>query len=194
MNKRSSVFMQKLHPSILLIISALLLSSRKNGQLPLDHLYVKYKKDKVIISKLKSFETKGYGNILDNAHLSPRKITEEAKKYLGVKHCMGGRTQKCLDCSGLLLVVFKKFNVDLPHISEEQARYGQIIGEHHKLRKGDLVFFKDTYKSDRLITHSGIMLDKNTFIHTSSKNGVMISKIEGDPYWEQKFILGTRIF
>jgi len=81
----------------------------------------------------------------------------------------------------------------LPHNSEEQARYGKIITVKDELKKGDLVFFIRSYKTQRFITHSGIYLGNNEFIHTSSTNGVTITSLD-DSWWKEKFIFGTRVF
>lgn len=124
---------------------------------------------------------------------SPDEIIETARQYLGVPHCMGGTTRKCMDCSGLLVTVFAKYGIQLPHNSEEQARYGKKIDAMNELKKGDLVFFIRTYRTDHFITHSGIYVGDNKFIHTSSTNGVRITSLS-DPYWKQRFVFGTRVF
>ena len=143
--------------------------------------------------KLKDFMNAGTEKGIDTHNTSANEIIKTAQKYLGVPHCMGGTTMKCLDCSGLLVVVFAKNGINLPHNSEEQARYGKIIAEMDELIKGDLVFFIRSYKTRSLITHSGIYLGNNNFIHTSSKNGVIITSLN-DPWWKEKFIFGTRLF
>jgi cell wall-associated NlpC family hydrolase len=98
-----------------------------------------------------------------------------------------------MDCSGLLVTVFGTYNIYLPHNSEEQARFGDIITKKDKLTKGDLVFFIKSYKTNRFITHSGLYVGENRFIHTSSSKGVTITSLY-DPWWNNKFIFGTRIF
>ena len=143
--------------------------------------------------KLKDFMNGGAEKVINTHNISANEIIKTAQKYLGVTHCMGGTTMKCLDCSGLLVVVFAKNGINLPHNSEEQARYGKIIAEMDELIKGDLVFFIRSYKTRSLITHSGIYLGNNNFIHTSSKNGVIITSLN-DPWWKEKFIFGTRLF
>jgi len=143
--------------------------------------------------KLKDFMNAGAEKVINTHNISANEIIKTAQKYLGVPHCMGGTTMKCLDCSGLLVVVFAKNGINLPHNSEEQARYGRIIAAMDELIKGDLVFFIRSYKTRSLITHSGIYLGNNNFIHTSSKNGVIITSLN-DPWWKEKFIFGTRVF
>ena len=142
--------------------------------------------------QLRDFMDAGTERMLNTNNTRPDKIINTARKYLGVPHCMGGRTMKCMDCSGLLVTVFAKYRIYLPHNSEEQARYGKIIYGMDKLRKGDLVFFIRSYETDNFITHSGIYIGNNEFIHTSSKKGVTITLLS-DPYWNEKFIFGTRI-
>jgi cell wall-associated NlpC family hydrolase len=77
--------------------------------------------------KLNDFLAAGIEKDINTQTASADKIIETAEKYLGVPHCMGGTTMKCLDCSGLLVTVFARLGINLPHNSEEQARYGKII-------------------------------------------------------------------
>lgn len=143
--------------------------------------------------ELKEFINSGTEKQINTRNTSADDIIRTAKKYLGVPHCMGGTTIKCMDCSGLLVTVFATHGIQLPHNSEEQARYGNIIAGMNDLKKGDLVFFIRSYKTDSFITHSGIYLGNSQFIHTSSKKGVTITSLN-DPWWKEKFVFGTRLF
>jgi cell wall-associated NlpC family hydrolase len=143
--------------------------------------------------KLKVFLASGTEKVINTHNTSADEIIKTARQYLGVPHCMGGTTIKCIDCSGLLAAVFARHGIHLPHNSEEQARYGKIITEMDKLNKGDLVFFIRSYRTHYFITHSGICIGNNKFIHTSSKSGVTITSLN-DPWWNEKFIFGTRVF
>jgi hypothetical protein len=143
--------------------------------------------------QLNEFMDAGVEKPLDTGSVTPDEIISTARRYLGVPHCMGGKTMKCIDCSGLLAVVFASHAIQLPHNSEEQARYGKIIGERKNLKKGDLVFFVRTYKTGRFITHSGIYTGDRKFIHTSTSMGVTITSLD-DPWWKGKYLFGTRIF
>jgi cell wall-associated NlpC family hydrolase len=133
----------------------------------------------------------GTGKKINTHNVDADEIILTAKKYIGVPHCMGGTTMKCIDCSGLILSVFAKHGINLPHSSEEQAKFGKIISVKDKLIKGDLVFFVRSYRTNDLITHTGIYLGNNNFIHTSTKKGVTITSLS-DPWWKEKFIFGTR--
>jgi len=143
--------------------------------------------------QLDEFMEAGVEKPLDTHTVTPDEIINTARRYLGVPHCMGGKTMKCIDCSGLLAVVFASHGAQLPHSSEEQARYGKIISERESLKKGDLVFFIRTYSTSRFITHSGIYLGDNKFIHTSTSLGVTITSLD-DPWWNERYLFATRVF
>ncbi len=130
---------------------------------------------------------------LNTHNTSPDEIIETAQQYLGVPHCMGGTTMKCIDCSGLLMAVFAKKGIQLPHNSQDQSMYGRKIGAMNELKRGDLVFFNRSYNTNHYITHSGIYIGDNKFIHTSSRIGVTITSLN-DPYWKMRFVFGRRVF
>ena len=143
--------------------------------------------------ELKTFIDSGTGKDLETAKTSPTDIIKTAKTYLGTPHCMGGHTKKCTDCSGFVMAVFAEHGISLPHNSQEQARFGKPIYDKSKLQTGDLVFFINTYKTNNYITHAGIYLGNNEFIHASSSNGVTITSLDNN-WWQDKFVFGTRVF
>jgi len=143
--------------------------------------------------KLNDFMNAGCEKRINTHSTDADEIIKTAQKFLGVPHCMGGTTMKCMDCSGLLVTVFARYGIHLPHNAEEQARYGKIISGMDRLIKGDLVFFIRTYETHRFITHSGIYIGNNKFIHASSSKGVTITSLD-DPWWNEKFIFATRVF
>jgi len=121
-------------------------------------------------------------------------IIATAKSFLGTPHSSGGLSKSGIDCSGLVYTAFKSHcSKDLPRVAQEMARWGTIISSLNNLKKGDLVFFTGTYNTSKFITHVGIYLGNNNFIHTSSSKGVSINSIKGSSYWESKFVYGTRI-
>jgi lipoprotein Spr len=144
-------------------------------------------------NKLKKFLDSGTGKPIDVKNTTPDEIISTARLYIGTPHCMGGTTRKCIDCSGLILVVFAKYGIHLPHNSQEQARYGKKISRMEDLRKGDLVFYKNSYKTANYITHSAIYVGDNKMIHASANSGVILTSLD-DKYWYPKFVFGTRIF
>ncbi len=143
--------------------------------------------------ELKKFMEQGFEKPLNTSATTANAIIKTAQKYLGVPHCMGGTTSKCMDCSGLLYTTFKTHGIKFPHSSEEQARYGKYIPDRSQLKRGDLVFFVRSYKTSKYITHSGIYLGGGEFIHASSSRGVTITSLS-NTWWSERFIFATRIF
>jgi len=147
----------------------------------------------LINSEMKAFLKGGAEKKLDTGRKKPKHIIRTAEKFIGTPHCMGGTTRKCMDCSGLTHVSFAAHKISIPHNSQEQARFGRIIYNRNDLEKGDLVFFTKSYNTSDYITHVGIYLGNNKFIHVSSSSGVIETPID-NPWWNQRFVFGTRIF
>ena len=120
-------------------------------------------------------------------------IIEYAESLLGTPHVMGGYSRSGLDCSGLVKLAHAQFDVELPRSSNDQGRYGTILSPDEELKRGDLVFFHSTYATPNLITHSGIYLGENKFIHTSSSRGVSISALLDSGYWQDHYLFATRL-
>ena len=144
-------------------------------------------------AEMQSFAKGGVERELKTGRTKPKKIIKTAERYLGTPHCMGGTTKKCLDCSGLTYVAFSKHKIILPRNSQEQARYGRLIFNPGDLKKGDLVFFTKSYTTSAFITHVGIYMGNNSFIHASTSNGVVVTPFD-NPWWSQRFVFGTRNF
>lgn len=142
--------------------------------------------------KLKDFRKNDNTTVEDTDRAFADEIIRTAMTYLGIPHCMGGLSRKCIDCSGLVLKVFQEQGINLPHSAQDQSAFGKIVDEKSNLKKGDLVFFKGSYKTSRHITHSGIYIGENKFIHTSSGKGVTVTSLD-DSYWKMKFVFGRRL-
>jgi cell wall-associated NlpC family hydrolase len=143
--------------------------------------------------EMQIFMNGGIGRNLDTGRKKPKQIIKTAEKYIGTPHCMGGTSKKCIDCSGLTFVSFAKHKIEIPRNSQEQARYGRIIFDRNDLKKGDLVFFTKSYSTSDYITHVGIYLGNGKFIHASTSAGVTETPLN-NPWWNQRFVFGTRIF
>jgi len=152
------------------------------------------KKDAVLSSNLKSFFNQGCEKKVNIEYVAPDTLIAKAEKYLGIPHCMGGTSMSCIDCSGLLFAVFSELQVEIPHGSESVAHYGRLILDKDSLQKGDLVFFVKSYRTSKLITHSGFYIGNGMMIHASARNGVEEINIWNSNYWNSKFVFGTRLF
>lgn len=173
-----------------LLLIVLLSSSISNDGF--EKVLAKFNSDS-IKAKLIKFEKKGIEHHVDTSHYNIPEVIEYSKTFLGTKHMMGGSTKKGIDCSGLVMVVHKKYGISLPHNSEDQARFGKIVPEEESLQEGDLVFFYNSYKTKEFITHSGIYLGNGNFIHTSFSTGVVITNLNSSAYWKTRFLFGTRL-
>ncbi len=148
--------------------------------------------NKVVKKKLIAFQSGGIERRVEMSEYDTDEIIAWTKTYLGTIHCMSGISKKGIDCSGLMMVVHAKYGITLPHSSHEQARYGKIIPTKDKLKKGDLVFFYNSYNSANFITHSGMYLGDHEFIHASASKGVIISSMD-DTYWSKRYLFATRL-
>ncbi len=104
-------------------------------------------------------------------------------KWWGTKYCLGGNTDSCIDCSGFTQAVLKEvYRQSLPRTAQEQYDMSEKIGLE-ELREGDLVFFNT---GGRDISHVGVYLLNNKFVHAATSGGVMISDLN-DAYWQPRF-------
>lgn len=119
---------------------------------------------------------------------SSAKLENEVDKVVGTPYLYGGTTVAGFDCSGFILYVFDKFNLDLPRTSKSQAEEGTPV-DQDKLRTGDLVFFNTDGKG---ISHAGIYIGDNKFAHSSSSKGVRISSLS-ESYYKERYVTARRV-
>ncbi|WP_346354977.1 C40 family peptidase [Azotosporobacter soli] len=118
-----------------------------------------------------------------------QKVSDSARKYIGVPYKFGGTTAKGFDCSGLVQKVFQEQGIKVPRMADEQFKYGKSVLRTTLLQPGDVVFFT-TYEKGA--SHCGIYMGNNKFLHASSSRGVMISGLD-ETYWKPRY-LGAKRF
>jgi len=119
----------------------------------------------------------------ETANLAPQSqaVLSAAHTWLGVPYKYGGNDRKGIDCSGLVLQVYKDaLGIPLPRTSREQHDYCTAITKG-SLIPGDLIFFA-TGKNKNRISHVGIFIGDNMMIHASSSKGVILSDINSQYY------------
>ncbi|MCX5805327.1 MAG: C40 family peptidase [Proteobacteria bacterium] len=108
-------------------------------------------------------------------------IIQHTIALLGKSYKNGAKGPDVFDCSGLIYYVYKKVNITLPVMTEGLVKTGYDVPRDSVL-PGDLVFFK--IKKN---LHSGIMINKTDFIHSSSSRGVTVDNINST-YWQKSFV------
>lgn len=111
-----------------------------------------------------------------------KKIAAEARTWLGTPYGYAHAEKGiATDCSGMVLKVYETVTgITLPRNSAMQAEFCKDI-KRKDIKVGDLVFFATGKDPDR-ISHVGIMLDDQNFIHASSTKGVVVSSIDQSYY------------
>ena len=110
--------------------------------------------------------------------------------WWGTPYRMGGSTQKGIDCSAFTQTLMSViYGQEIPRTAQGQKDFCSPL-DLNDLHEGDLVFFKTG--RGREITHVGIYLQEDQFVHASSSNGVMISSL-GEPYWTRNFVSAGRV-
>jgi len=118
----------------------------------------------------------------DNA-ASREEIIRTAREYLGTAYRYGDTGSRGFDCSGFTMHVFGRHGITLARTATGQFSRGTVVSMK-KARPGDLVFFN--IRKNR-ISHVGIYLGDDTFIHApSSGKKVMVSSLKA-LYWKDRF-------
>lgn len=116
-------------------------------------------------------------------------LKKEVDQWLGVPYKYGGTTKQGVDCSGFCGNVFKNvYQVTLGRSAQDIYDQSKPVARTG-LKEGDLVFFK--INSSR-VSHVGIYLSDNKFVHASTSRGVMISDL-GEAYWTKYYFASGRV-
>ena len=111
------------------------------------------------------------------------KMFEFIDDWYGTPYRLGGTTKKGVDCSAFSQFLFASVHgLSIPRTAREQYNLTSRISRT-QLTEGDLIFFNTRGG----ISHVGVYLQNNKFVHASTSGGVMISDIF-DEYWARKFV------
>lgn len=120
-------------------------------------------------------------------------IIRVARQYLGIRYRSSGKNPKVgFDCSGFTGYVFKKLGIPLKASSPAQAMEGTKV-PFVCARKGDLAFFGHKGKKGRYsVNHAAIVISEPgeplAIIHSASRKGIVITRVNEDPYWRRSLL------
>lgn len=138
----------------------------------------------------KKLESK-YAEMLgvDKKDIDNRQLYSFIDEWYGTPYKYGGKNKKGVDCSNFTSTLYKEvYNRSLSGTSSSLFEQCKTISKND-LKEGDLVFFK--IEKDN-ISHVGIYLQNNKFVHATTKKGVMIDDLDA-AYYKKYYYKGGRL-
>ena len=121
--------------------------------------------------------------------LGDEKTISFIEEWYGTKYRYGGNDKTGVDCSAFTkCFIDHLYSINIPRTSVDQYIHSKRVKKEN-LQQGDLVFFRTTKKS---ISHVGIYLQNNKFVHASTSYGVVISDLDED-YYARRFAGAGRV-
>lgn len=117
-----------------------------------------------------------------------RAILHEAERWIGTPYSFGGGGNVGIDCSAFVQRAYGAANVRLPRNSNDQAQLGERV-PLAEASPGDLIFFNTLGTG---VSHVGILLDFDQFVHASTSNGVTVSSLS-DSYYHDRMLFVRRV-
>lgn len=133
----------------------------------------------------------------DNTTASPSatvdKVISLAKSLLGKPYVWAAEGPNSFDCSGYTYYVFKKAaNTVIPRTSAAQSKYGTYVSKSN-IKIGDLIFFDTSGVNDGNVSHVGIYIGNNEFIHCSSSKGKVVISQLNSSYYSKAYVNARRV-
>lgn len=121
-----------------------------------------------------------------------KKLYKELKKWLGTPYEYAAHTcGEGTDCSGMVMEVFLTvYGIKVHRNSAKMLEENCRVIDLDDLKEGDLVFF--CTNGDERVSHVGIYLKDNKFIHASSSRGVAVDDLRQN-YYATHFHAAARV-
>ncbi len=133
---------------------------------------------------------KKYANTLDvsSDDIKNLALYRFVDSWYGVPYLYGGKNKQGVDCSGFSCALYREvYKKNMAGSAATLFTKCKPV-KQKDLKEGDLVFFK--IGSDK-ISHVGVYLQNNHFVHASTKRGVVISSLT-EAYYNKYFFKGGR--
>lgn len=110
--------------------------------------------------------------------------------WLGTPYRGGGTSRRGTDCSNFVHQVYKDvYGINLERNSAQIYQQNITVVPTSNLQEGDLLFFNT---SGNGISHVGLYLRSDLFVHASSSKGVIITSLQ-DQYYQDHFVAAGRV-
>lgn len=122
--------------------------------------------------------------------LSNLKLYYFIDEWMGVPYKYGGNDKNGIDCSGFTGLLYREvYNKNISGPTSTLIELTNIINEN-ELKEGDMVFFQIEKKGK--VSHVGVYLQNNKFVHATTKKGVMINDLN-ENYYKQHYFKSGRV-
>jgi lipoprotein Spr/probable lipoprotein NlpC len=109
--------------------------------------------------------------------------------WLGVPYRHAGYSKSGIDCSGFVSKIYKEvYGIDLTHSACQMIYQMKSLVKKSELRMGDILFFRI---HGHRISHVGMYLKDNKFIHASIYNGITVNDLNA-PYYKKAYYIAGR--
>jgi lipoprotein Spr len=118
-------------------------------------------------------------------------LIERALGALGTRYRYGGNSiEKGFDCSGFVRWIYHDIAGALPRSAQALSDVEAPLVKRESLQPADIVFFR--INRSRSISHVGMYVGHDQFIHAPSSGGkVRVDNID-EPYWRARFVKARR--
>lgn len=120
------------------------------------------------------------------------RLMRVVRGYLGVPYQWGGTTRHGMDCSAFARAIYREtYGVELPRTSRQMYALGSAVEDTARLRRGDLVFFRDA-RTGSGVSHVGVYVGSGLFAHAAPATGGTLTALDA-PYYRARYAGARRI-